>query len=149
MAQALPGERHAPLGRLVFLHSEPPGTERIAKVCLDAFDAVLEALRPGALAREVYAAWQRVVDAAGLSHYRRHHCGYLVGIGFPPSWTGGNRVSGLRHDSELVIRTGMTFHILSWLMGSGQGDYFVSDTVLLGDAGPEVLTTAPRHLLRR
>ena len=140
---------HAPLGRLVFLHSAPPGTERIAKVCLDAFDAVLEALRPGALAREVYAAWQRVVDAAGLSHYRRHHCGYLVGIGFPPSWTGGNRVSGLRHDSELVIRTGMTFHILSWLMGSGQGDYFVSDTVLLGDAGPEVLTTAPRHLLRR
>ena len=55
----------------------------------------------------------KVVDAAGLSHFRRHHCGYLVGIGFPPSWTGGNRVTGLRHDSELVIRTGMTFHILS------------------------------------
>ena len=110
---------------------------------------MLEALRPGALAREVYAAWQRVVDRAGLAHYRRHHCGYLVGIGFPPSWTGGNRVTGLRHDSDLVIRTGMTFHILSWLMGTGAGDYFVSDTVLLGDAGPEVLTTAPRHLLQQ
>ncbi len=103
---------HAPLGRLVFVGSLPRGAERMAQICLDAFDAVLGALRPGALAREVYGAWQHVVDRAGLPHYRRHHCGYLVGIGFPPSWTGGNRVTGLRHDSDLVIRTGMSFHIL-------------------------------------
>ncbi len=140
---------HAPMGRLVFLGVTPPGSERMAKVCLEAFDAVLAALRPGALAREIYGAWQRVVDAAGLAHYRRHHCGYLVGIGCPPSWTGGNRVTGLRHDSDLVIETGMTFHILSWLMGTGQGDYFVSDTVLLADHGPEVLTTAPRQPMVR
>jgi Xaa-Pro dipeptidase len=140
---------HAPLGRLVFPGSLPPGAEPMAEVCLDAFDAVLDALRPGALAREVYAAWQNVVDRAGLAHYRRHHCGYLVGIGFPPSWTGGNRVTGLRHDSDLVIRTGMSFHILSWLMGTGRGDYFVSDTVLLTETGAEVLTTAPRGPLVR
>jgi len=140
---------HAPLGRLVFLEAPSPGAERMALVCREAFDAVLEALRPGALAREVYAAWQRVVDRAGLAHYRRHHCGYLVGIGFPPSWTGGNRVTGLRHDSDLPIQAGMSFHILSWLMGTGQGDCFVSDTVLLTDSGPEVLTTAPRELLVR
>ena len=119
------------------------------RVCLAAFDAVLEALRPGTTAREVYAVWQGVVDAAGLGHYRRHHCGYLVGIGFPPSWTGGNRVTGLRHDSDLEIRAGMSFHILSWLMGTGAGDCFVSDTVLLTERGPEVLTTAPRGLTVR
>jgi Xaa-Pro dipeptidase len=34
-------------------------------------------------------------------------------------------------------------------MGTGQGDHFVSDTVLLTDHGPEVLTTAPRDLLVR
>ena len=82
-------------------------------------------------ARDVYAAWQGVVDDAGLSHYRRHHCGYLVGIGQPPSWTGGNSVTGLRHDSDLDIETGMSFHILSWLMGTGRGDDFISNTVLL------------------
>ena len=53
------------------------------------------------------------------SHYRRHHCGYAVGIGVPPSWTGGNAVTGLRHDSDLVIAAGMSFHVLSWLMGTG------------------------------
>jgi Xaa-Pro dipeptidase len=138
---------HAPLGRLVHVGRVPAASEGMARICLDAFDAVLNALRPGAVAREVYAAWQGVVDRAGLAHYRRHHCGYLVGIGFPPSWTGGNQVSGLRHDSDLVIREGMAFHILSWLMGTGRGDYFVSDTVLLGADGPEVLTRAPRRML--
>jgi Xaa-Pro dipeptidase len=34
----------------------------------------------------------------------------------------------------------MSFHILSWLMGAGRGDAFVSDTVLLGTDGPEILT---------
>ena len=134
---------HAPLGRLVFVGRAPQTAVDMAKVCSEAFDAAVAALAPGALARDVYRAWQAVVDAAGLAHYRRHHCGYLVGIGFPPSWTGGNSVTGLRHDSDLEIRTGMSFHMLSWLMGTGRGDYFISNAVLLGPHGPEILTTAP------
>ena len=54
-------------------------------------------------------------------------------------------VMGLRHDSNLVLRPGMVFHLLSWLMGSGRGDYFVSNTAVLTDAGCEVLTKTPRH----
>lgn len=131
---------HAPLGRLVHIGAIRDGDARIAGIVRQAFDAVVAAIRPGNRARDVYAAWQAVVDAAGLAHYRRHHCGYCVGIGQPPSWTGGNGVTGLRHDSDLEIRTGMSFHILSWLMGSGQGDDFLSNTVLLTEAGPEVLT---------
>ncbi len=140
---------HAPLGRLIFIGDAPEGARRMEAVCRRAFDAVLKALVPGNRARDVYAAWQGVVDAAGLSHYRRHHCGYVVGIGVPPSWTGGNTVTGLRHDSDLPIDAGMTFHVLSWLMGTGQGDYFLSNTVLLGDAGPEVLTVTPDTLTLR
>jgi Xaa-Pro dipeptidase len=98
---------------------------------------------PGAPFRDVYAAWQRVVDAAGLAHYRRHHCGYLVGIGVPPSWTGGGQPTGLKYDSDIEVRTGMTFHVLSWLMGTGRGDFFISNTVLLGGEGAEVLTRTP------
>jgi Xaa-Pro dipeptidase len=131
---------HAPLGRLVHIGDLPDRDARIAEVTGRAFQAVLEALRPGQKARDVYAAWQSVVDGAGLSHYRRHHCGYCVGIGLAPSWTGGNKVVGLRHDSDMPIREGMSFHILSWLMGTGAGDYFISNAVLLSGAGPEVLT---------
>ncbi|WP_087000933.1 M24 family metallopeptidase [Rhizobium sullae] len=134
---------HAPLGRLIRLGGISDNDARMADVTARAFNAVLGALKPGALARDVYAAWQGAVDEAGLSHYRRHHCGYCVGVGQPPSWTGGNSVTGLRHDSDLEIRTGMSFHILSWLMGTGQGDDFVSNTVLLTEDGPEVLTRTP------
>jgi Xaa-Pro dipeptidase len=134
---------HAPLGRLVHVGRAAEAAHEMAAITRDAFGAVLGAMREGALFRDVYAAWQGVVDRAGLSHYRRHHCGYMVGIGFPPSWTGGNKVTGLRRDSDIVLKSGMSFHVLSWLMGTGRGDFFVSDTVLLGPDGPEVLTRTP------
>jgi Xaa-Pro dipeptidase len=134
---------HAPLGRLVRIGHIRDEDAAMAEVTARAFDAVVNALRPGVKARDVYAAWQGVADEAGLSHYRRHHCGYLVGAGQPPSWTGGNSVTGLRHDSDLEIETGMSFHILSWLMHTGRGDDFISNTVLLTNAGAEVLTRTP------
>jgi len=137
------GRYHAPNGRLVHIGGIPDENLRIADVAQCAFDAVLNNLRPGRKAREVYATWQGVVDDAGLSHYRRHHCGYMVGIAFPPSWTGGNFVTGLRHDSEFEIREGMSFHAMFWLMGTGKGDFFLSNTVLLGPDGAEVLTKTP------
>ncbi len=134
---------HAPLGRLVHVGEAPGGTREMAAIAADAFDAVVATLRDGVAARDVYAAWQDVVDRAGLAHYQRHHCGYLVGIGVPPSWTGGNYVLGLRRDGDRIIRAGMSFHVLSWLMGTGRGDYFISNTVLLGESGPEILTRTP------
>jgi Xaa-Pro dipeptidase len=135
---------HAPAGRFVFVGRRPPGTREMERICIEAFERVVDAIRPGALAADVYRAWQSRVDEAGLAHYRRHHCGYVVGLGFPPSWTGGSMVVGLRQDSELVLRPGMVFHLLSWLMGTGRGDYFFSNTGVLTEQGCEILTKTPR-----
>jgi Xaa-Pro dipeptidase len=136
---------HAPAGRFVFIGRRPPGTREIEHVCIEAFDRVTGAIRPGVSAADVYRAWQSRVDEAGLAHYRRHHCGYVVGLGFPPSWTGGSMVVGLRHDGDLVLRPGMVFHLLSWLMGTGRGDYFFSNTAVLTEEGCEILTKTPRR----
>jgi Xaa-Pro dipeptidase len=138
---------HAPLGRIVRIGRMEEKDRSIAAVAQKAFDAVIGALRPGKRAKEVYQAWQEVVNDAGLNHYRRHHCGYCVGIGVPPSWTGGNNVIGLRSDSELAIRSGMSFHVLSWLMNTGRGDHFLSNAVLVTDSGTEVLTRSLPNLL--
>ena len=140
------GRYHSPMGRLVFIGEAPAGSREIEKVTLDAFDAVVERLKPGKKACEVYQAWQDVVDRAGLSHYRRHHCGYMVSSAFPPSWSGPGVPVGLRHDSSLVLRAGMVFHILSWLMGCGRGDYFVSNAAVVSEDGGEVLTNLPSTL---
>ena len=134
---------HAPLGRLVRIGAMRDDDVRIAALARAAFSAALGALKPGARAGEVYAAWQAVVDEAGLAHYRRHHCGYSVGIGLPPSWTGGNKVTGISPGSDLEIAVGMSFHVLSWLMATGRGDDFISNTVLITPQGPEVLNRTP------
>jgi Xaa-Pro dipeptidase len=134
---------HAPMGRLFFIGDMPEGTERIARICAEAFDAAVSAIKPGVTANDAYQAWQTVVDQAGLSSYQRHHCGYMIGMGFPPSWVGGSRVLGLRRDSSQILQAGMSFHLLSWLMGTGIGDYLITDTVILNSTGGQGLRRFP------
>ena len=134
---------NAPMGRLVNIGRISDEDAEMARICGEAFDATLRALKVGARAKDVYSGWQSVVDAAGMPEYRRHHCGYLVGIGFPPAWTGGPRVTGLRHESDRELREGMTVHRMSCFTETGRGNYFISNTVLLGADGAEVLTTTP------
>ena len=70
----------------------------------------------------------------------------MTGIGFPPSWVGGPMVVGLRHDSDLVLQAGMVFHLMSWLMGVGEGDYFVSDAAVVTEDGCDLLTAVSQQL---
>jgi len=140
---------HAPTGRLVFIVHAPHKAQRIHATCVKATERATEAIGPGVRAGDVYRAWEEVVDGAGLSGYRRHHCGYSVGIGFPPSWSGSGVPQGLRSDSTLVLRPGMVFHLMSWLLRTGRGDAFLSDTVVVTENGAELLTTSSRELLVR
>ena len=140
---------HAPTGRLVFIGSAPTRTQKIHDVCVAATERAAEAIGPGVRAREVYRAWQEVIDRAGLAGYRRHHCGYSVGIGYPPSWSGSGVPQGLRADSELELQAGMVFHLMSWLLRTGRGDSFLSDTVVVTGGGAELLTRSSREVLVR
>jgi Xaa-Pro dipeptidase len=140
---------HAPAGRLVFIGSAPRRAYDIQAVCEEAIEAAAAAIRPGVAAEDVYAAWQGVIDRAGLSGYRRHHCGYAVGIGFPPSWSGGGVPLGLRAGSRMELRAGMVFHLMSWLLRTGKGDYFLSDTVVVTEGGCERLTKVSRDVVVR
>jgi Xaa-Pro dipeptidase len=136
---------HAPLTRMMNVGVASADTARAAELALAGLEAIRNALRPGVTAGQVYAAWQDVVDD-GLGHqnYRRHHCGYLIGIGFPPSWVGGSAVVGLRPGGDLVIREGMVFHVLSWILGQLEADHGLSDTALVTANGCELLTTTSR-----
>lgn len=139
---------HAPLTRMAYIANAKPGVERARELAVAAFDAVVVALRPGVETGSVYQAWQEVVDE-GLGHDRlqRHHCGYSVGIGFPPSWVGSSTVLGIRRGGKVRIVAGMTFHVLSWITDPDLGDYFISDTVVVRDDGGEVITTTPHRLV--
>jgi Xaa-Pro dipeptidase len=140
---------HAPAGRLLFIGRAPARSEKMQRLCHDAMQNAARAIGPGAVADDVYRAWQETIDRAGLAGYTRHHCGYAVGIGFPPSWSGGGTPRGLRQGSKMQLEAGMVFHLMSWLLRTGRGDSFLSDTVVVTDDGCEFLTTASHELTIR
>lgn len=136
---------HAPLSRLVYIGRLPERIERSHAASRAGLEAILSSLAPGARAGEVYAAWQGAINAElGHDRHRRHHCGYLVGIGFPPSWSGNGTPVGLRAGSDMEIRAGMTFHVFSWILGQDVADFGTSDTVLVTTDGCELLTSTRR-----
>lgn len=138
----------APMGRLVYVGHASAEAEEAAELALKGMEAIRDAIRPGALARDAYTAWREVAHGAGLTEYERHHCGYLVGIGFPPSWTGGSMVTSLHPGSDLRLQAGMVFHLHSWFTNTGRGDYFVSNTGLLTESGCEILTNRTPETLQ-
>lgn len=135
---------HAPMGRLVHVHEAPASAAEMAAICEEAMMAAADAVAPGVAAGDVYAAWHEVLERHGLGAYRRHHCGYSVGIGYPPSWSGSGVPVGLRPGSDLKLREGMVFHLMSWLLRSTRGDAFLSDTIEVTADGCAFLTDLDR-----
>jgi Xaa-Pro dipeptidase len=140
---------HAPMGRLVHIGRAEESSAEALKICQEALMAAADVIRPGAIAGNVYGAWQDVLDRHGLASYRRHHCGYATGIGYPPSWSGSGVPVGLRPDSKMELRAGMVFHLMSWLLRSEKGDAFLSDTIVVTEEGCEFLTKTSRDLYIR
>ena len=140
---------HAPTGRLTFIDESPSEAQRINEICQEAMYAAADTIGDGVAAGDVYENWHAALDRAGLSHYSRHHCGYAVGIGYPPSWSGSGVPVGLRPGSDMKLRSGMVFHLMSWLLRSGLGDSFLSDTIVVTDEGCEFLTTVDRGVTIR
>jgi Xaa-Pro dipeptidase len=125
--------------------SAPAGADKAAAIVTAGMDALRAALRPGRSAADVYEARQAAIEEAlGRPARRRHNCGYVIGIGFPPTWSGGGVPVGIRPGSEIEIRAGMTFHVMSWLLREGPVDYGVSDTALVTEDGCELLTATAR-----
>ncbi|WP_051822844.1 M24 family metallopeptidase [Streptomyces sp. NRRL S-1448] len=136
------GRYHAPLARLHHLDPREAARHRpAAEASRAAMRALCAALRPDRTAEQVFGAWRAAVEEATGRPYRRHHCGYLVGIGFPPSWMAGTRT--LRPGNPLRLRAGMTFHVQSWVLDERLGRYACSDTALVTEDGCEVLTRTP------
>lgn len=136
---------HAPMSRTLYRADPPAGAEEAAAAAFAGLRAARAALVPGARTGEVYAAWARQVEQVTGHRPRRHHCGYLTGVGFPPSWVGGGSVLGVRAGGRTRVRAGMVFHLMSWV--ERPAGYVVSDTALVGDGGCELLTHTPVELL--
>lgn len=135
---------HAPMARYGYIGPASAAATRLSDVSQEAHIAALAALKPGCLARDVYEAWKKRLEPAQFIP-RAPHCGYMVGLSFPPTWTGGPGVQSLHETSDMEIKEAMVFHLLTWIT-DGTNDHFLSDCVVVEATGAVFLTNASREL---
>jgi Xaa-Pro dipeptidase len=131
---------HATQIRTVVIGAPAEAVARTAAVILEAQDAALAAMRPGASSRDIDGLVRGPIRKIRPDYYNR--TGYSTGIGFPPR-TAEWQTLDFNGDSDWALRPGMTFHILAGAHGVG-----FSETVLVTETGAERLTsTLPRQLV--
>ena len=105
----------------------------------EAQDVGTEALKPGVTCAEANQECLGVLRDAGFDAYIRHRQGHGIGLGFhEPPWVEDGDSTGL--EPGMVVSSEPGLYI------PGHAGYRISDTVLVGEAGPERLTSYPRAL---
>ena len=132
---------NAGLARTVQLGKGPKTVFATADAVQEGLNAVLETIKPGALAGDVHRAWQNVLDKYGLVKDSR--IGYGIGIGYSPDW--GEHTISLRADEQTVLEKNMTLHVMlgMWLDDWGME---LSETVAVTATGVECLTQFQREV---
>lgn len=111
-----------------------------ADVILAALNDGIGRMRAGANAGEIDDALRQPVLEAGLRESYYHRVGYTMGLLYPPS--SGEYLREMMSGDDWILEAGQVFHML--VIGGGVG---FSETVLVTDEGPDVLTQYPRQLL--
>jgi Xaa-Pro aminopeptidase len=108
----------------------PTGRDRaLAQRCRRALDALIAACRPGNTGADLYRAWEstgepppEIALATG------------VGIGTEPPLVGFGR------GSETTLRQGAVLAVAAWVSEEGTGGFLQRELLVIGEAGPELLT---------
>ncbi|MGI4984701.1 MAG: M24 family metallopeptidase [Janthinobacterium lividum] len=138
---------HAALMRSAWIGTARPEALDMEKVCQEALQAALDAIRPGETCEVPHLACQRVIDRAGYTDNFKKRTGYSIGIAFAPDWGEGSILS-LYSGVTTLLEPGMTFHIPPALRIYGEFTVGVSETVVVTETGCRALGTIERPLLR-
>lgn len=135
---------HAPLARSVAIGDVPRDLDRLAGITAEGLDQTLAAVRPGRTAGELAEVYWSMLERSGLTKNSR--LGYSIGIGYPPDW--GEGTVSIRREDTTVLETDMTFHLIAGMWMEGYGCE-VSESIRVSPDGVELLTCAPRELIRK
>lgn len=119
---------------------EPDGLQasRYAAI-LAGEEAQLSAARAGMTAGELFRVAVDTVEARGLAPYRRHHCGHAIG-------TEVYEQPVISPGVGTVLEPGMVFCVETPYYEVGWGGMMVEDTLVVTDAGCDLLSHSSRDL---
>lgn len=132
---------HVPMTRTLYLGKPPEKMRHAAEVVVEGISAALDVAKPGALARDVHAAWTRTIERHGL--FKDSRCGYSIGLNYPPDW--GERTISFRAIDETVLEPNVTMHFMPgiWLDDWGIA---ISEAIRITPTGVETFCNFPRRL---
>lgn len=117
---------------------EPSAQQREGwAVVTTAYDAALEACRPGVPCAEVHRAAASIIEGAGYS--LAHRIGHGIGLATSFEWPSLDT-------EESPLAPGVTICIEPGIYAPGVGNMKLEDDVLITNRGHELLTTARRDL---
>ncbi len=129
---------HAAMMRTIPIGRAAPRHVELHKVTVEAMQACIEALRPGRPIGEVFDAYARTCDAAGMYSHRLNATGYSLGATFAPNWMDWPM---FYHGNPIPAEPNMVFFLHMILMDSESGHAMCpGHTVLVTETGCEVLS---------
>jgi Xaa-Pro dipeptidase len=136
---------HAALMRTIPIGEARPRHHELHAVCMAAMQACMAALRPGRPVGEVFDAYARVCDAAGMREHRLNATGYSLGTTFSPNWMDWPM---FYHANPVEAAPNMVFFLHMILMDSAAGQAMCfGHTVVVGESGCQSLSRLPLDLL--
>ncbi|MEY9778329.1 M24 family metallopeptidase [Arthrobacter sp. MW3 TE3886] len=136
---ATKGRYNAPLMHTVWTGKLTGDSARMAEACMAARDATIDMVRPGKTPAEAHQTCRDTVAGFGLAHTYRKRSGYSVGIAFAPDW-GEGHIMSLKETEHRPFEPGMVLHVVPTLRLAGVAGQGFSATVLVTEAGNEILT---------
>jgi len=117
---------------------------RLHAILEEAIAAGLERIAPGVRTAEVAERMHEVFSSHGIDR-RTRHCGYGIGIGYPPTWIDNLRI---KITDPHVLKPGTTF-MLHGILADWEEEVAVAlgDPVLVTENGVERLTRMSRDLV--
>ncbi|MSO93717.1 MAG: aminopeptidase P family protein [Rhodospirillales bacterium] len=116
------------------------------QVVKDQLEAAIAAMKPGATSGDVDAAAKKAAAKHNRLGSFTKRTGYSVGLNYAPDW-GEGHIIDLKANDPSVLQAGMTFHTPMSLRADKELAVAVSETTLVTEKGPQVLTSYPRELL--
>jgi Xaa-Pro aminopeptidase len=117
----------------------PDELARAYEVCLAAQEEALAAVRTGERGEDVDGVARRRIEGAGFGEAFGHGLGHGIGLLV-------HEAPRLAPESGDVLATGNVVTVEPGIYVSGLGGIRIEDLVVVGDDGPEVLTSFPKEL---
>ena len=135
---------HAAMMRTLVAGRAPQVQKNMQAVAVEAISECEEVLRPGNTAGQVFDAYARVCDGAGMKKHRLNACGYCLGTTFAPNWMDWPM---LFEGNPVVLEPGMVFFVIANIFNSEAGLAVApARAYVVTDKGNEPLSKAPFHL---